>query len=72
MYLAVGATIVGQALLLGQFGLLAWAVAFSLIVFGFVRFYEEPTLSARFGASYDAYRRGVPGWLPRLHRWGGD
>jgi protein-S-isoprenylcysteine O-methyltransferase Ste14 len=72
MYLAVGATIVGQALLLGQFGLLAWAVAFWLLVFGFVRFYEEPTLSARFGASYDAYRRAVPGWLPRLHRWEGD
>jgi protein-S-isoprenylcysteine O-methyltransferase Ste14 len=52
--------------------LLAWAVAFWLLVFGFVRFYEEPTLSARFGASYDAYRRAVPGWLPRLHRWEGD
>ena len=72
MYLAVDATIVGQALLLGQPGLLVYAAAFGAIVFGFVRLYEEPTLSAQFGASYDVYRRAVPGWLPRLHRWEGD
>jgi protein-S-isoprenylcysteine O-methyltransferase Ste14 len=72
MYLAVAATIVGQALLLGQFGLLAYAAAFGVIVFGFVRIYEEPTLNARFGPNYEAYRRAVPGWLPRLHPWQGD
>ena len=73
MYLAVGATIVGQALLLGQFGLLAYAAVFGVIVFGFVRLYEEPMLTERFGAGYDAYRRAVPGWLPRLQPWdGGD
>jgi protein-S-isoprenylcysteine O-methyltransferase Ste14 len=72
MYLAVGTTIVGQALLLGQFGLLAYAAAFGLIVFCFVRLYEEPTLAAQFGASYDTYRRAVPGWLPRLHPWRDD
>jgi protein-S-isoprenylcysteine O-methyltransferase Ste14 len=71
MYLAVGATIVGQALLLGQFGLLAYAAAFWLVVFGFVRLYEEPALSAQFGEEYDAYRRAVPGWWPRLHPWQG-
>jgi len=26
---------------------------------------EEPRLARRFGASYDAYRRAVPGWIPR-------
>jgi protein-S-isoprenylcysteine O-methyltransferase Ste14 len=72
MYLAVGATIVGQALLLGRPGLLAYAAAFAAVVLGFVRAYEEPTLSARFGSSYEAYRREVPGWLPRLHPWEGD
>ena len=71
MYLAVGATIVGQALLLGQFGLLVYAAAFGVVVFAFVRVYEEPTLSAQYGSSYDAYRRAVPGWLPRLHPWDG-
>jgi protein-S-isoprenylcysteine O-methyltransferase Ste14 len=72
MYLAVGATIVGQALLLGQFGLLAYTAAFGALVYGFVRLYEEPTLSARFGERYGAYRRAVPGWLPHLHGWRGD
>jgi protein-S-isoprenylcysteine O-methyltransferase Ste14 len=72
MYLAVGAMIVGQALLLGLFGLLAYAAVFGAVVFSFVRLYEEPTLSAQFGAGYDAYRRSVPAWLPRPGPWEGD
>jgi protein-S-isoprenylcysteine O-methyltransferase Ste14 len=72
MYLAVGATIVGQALLLGQPGLLFYAAAFGVAVYCFVRLYEEPTLSARFGPSYEAYRRAVPGWLPRVRPWQGS
>ena len=71
MYLAVGAMIVGQALLLGQPGLLAYAAAFGAVVFCFVRLYEEPTLTEQFGASYEAYRSEVPGWLPRLRPWRG-
>jgi protein-S-isoprenylcysteine O-methyltransferase Ste14 len=72
MYLAVGATIVGQALLLGQTGLLAYAAVFGATVFAFVRLYEEPTLSERFGRSYAAYRAAVPGWFPRLTPWKGE
>ncbi|RVD15840.1 isoprenylcysteine carboxyl methyltransferase, partial [Mesorhizobium sp. M4B.F.Ca.ET.017.02.2.1] len=37
----------------------------------FVRLYEEPTLACRYGAEYEAYRRAVPGWLPRLTPWRG-
>jgi protein-S-isoprenylcysteine O-methyltransferase Ste14 len=69
MYLAVEATIVGQALLLGRPWLLAYAAGIGAVFFGFVRFYEEPTLRRRFGDQYDAYRRAVPGWLPRLTPW---
>ena len=65
MYLAVAATIVGQALLLGQPVLLAYAAAFLAVVAAFVHWYEEPTLSRQFGAEYDDYRRAVPGWWPR-------
>jgi protein-S-isoprenylcysteine O-methyltransferase Ste14 len=68
MYVAVGATIVGQALLLGRPGLLAYAALFWLVVAAFVHGYEEPTLSARYGDRYDAYRRAVPAWLPRPGR----
>jgi protein-S-isoprenylcysteine O-methyltransferase Ste14 len=66
MYLAVAATIVGQALLLGQPMLLGYAVLFLAVVWAFVHWYEEPTLSRQFGAEYDDYRRAVPGWWPRL------
>jgi protein-S-isoprenylcysteine O-methyltransferase Ste14 len=69
MYLAVAATILGQAMILGRPGLALYALAFGVIVFAFVRFYEEPTLARRFGAEYDAYRRAVPGWWPRLRPW---
>jgi protein-S-isoprenylcysteine O-methyltransferase Ste14 len=66
MYVAVVATIVGQAMLLGRPALLAWAALFFVVVAAFVHGYEEPTLSDRYGESYDAYRRAVPAWLPRL------
>ena len=69
MYVAVLAAIVGQALLLGQLGLLVYAAALWLISAGFVRWYEEPTLTRRFGVDYEAYRRAVPAWWPRLRPW---
>ena len=68
MYVAVAATIVGQALLLGRVVLFAWAAVFALSVWSFVHWYEEPTLHRRFGAEYDEYRRTVPAWWPRLRR----
>ena len=69
MYVAALAIIVGQALALGQLGLLLYAAALWLITAAFVRFYEEPTLTRRFGADYEAYRRSVPAWWPRLRPW---
>jgi protein-S-isoprenylcysteine O-methyltransferase Ste14 len=69
MYVAVGATIVGQALLLGRLGLLLYAALFWLVVATFVHAYEEPTLAARYGEEYAAYRRAVPAWRPRLRPW---
>jgi protein-S-isoprenylcysteine O-methyltransferase Ste14 len=71
MYIAVAATIVGQALLLGQLVLLAYAAAFSAAVAAFVHLYEEPTLARRFGPGYEAYRRAVPAWWPRRRAWNG-
>jgi protein-S-isoprenylcysteine O-methyltransferase Ste14 len=72
MYLAVAATIVGQAMILGRPGLLVYALAFGVAVGAFVHLYEEPTLERRFGAEYDAYRRAVPGWWPRRRPWSPD
>jgi protein-S-isoprenylcysteine O-methyltransferase Ste14 len=69
MYLAVGATIVGQAMVLGQPILLLYAAGFAVAVAAFVHWYEEPTLSRQFGRQYEKYRREVPGWWPRRTPW---
>jgi len=69
MYVAVVAAIVGQALVLGRLVLLSYAAVVAAAFVAFVLAYEEPTLLRRFGAEYEAYRRGVRGWLPRLRPW---
>jgi protein-S-isoprenylcysteine O-methyltransferase Ste14 len=70
MYLAVAATVFGQALLFGQPLLLVYGAAFMLVVAAFVFGYER-TLSRRFGEEYEEYRRAVPGWWPRRTPWRG-
>jgi protein-S-isoprenylcysteine O-methyltransferase Ste14 len=69
MYLAVASTIVGQALILGGPGLLVYAAVFGVGVATFVRAYEEPTLAARYGEQYEAYRHAVRAWRPHLRPW---
>jgi protein-S-isoprenylcysteine O-methyltransferase Ste14 len=69
MYVAVAATIIGQAALLGRPALLLYALAFMAVVGAFVYGYEQPVLSERFGAEYERYRRNVPAWWPRLRPW---
>jgi protein-S-isoprenylcysteine O-methyltransferase Ste14 len=71
MYVAVAATIVGQAALLGRAALLLYAALFMGAVAAFVYAYEQPVLSERFGADYERYRRNVPAWWPRLRPWRG-
>jgi protein-S-isoprenylcysteine O-methyltransferase Ste14 len=68
MYLAVVATIVGQALALGRFGLLWYAAAVFVAVAVFVHGYEEPTLSRQFGDEYARYREEVRRWVPTWPR----
>jgi protein-S-isoprenylcysteine O-methyltransferase Ste14 len=72
MYVAVAATIFGQALILGQPVLLLYGAAFAVVVASFVRWYEEPTLRRRFGHQYEGYRRAVPAWWPRRSPWDGN
>jgi protein-S-isoprenylcysteine O-methyltransferase Ste14 len=71
MYLAVIAIILGQAALLGSAALVIYAAIVWLIVASFVRFYEEPTLSRKYGEQYAAYRRAVRAWWPRTTPWTG-
>ncbi len=65
MYLAVAATIAGQALILGQLVLLLYTAIFLATTGAFVHWYEEPALRRRYGVQFDDYRRQVPGWWPR-------
>ena len=69
MYVAVLSIILGQALLFADWSLVFYVGAVAVTVFIFVKLYEEPTLAGRYGREYDAYRRAVPGWLPRLTPW---
>jgi protein-S-isoprenylcysteine O-methyltransferase Ste14 len=69
MYVAVTALILGQALLLGDIHLLAYAVFPWLVAHVFVLTYEEPTLRKTFGAEYETYCAHVPRWLPRFTPW---
>lgn len=65
MYVAVLLVILGQALVFAQPWVLIYGGAVAIAVSSFVRWYEEPTLTRRFGEQYTAYRRAVPAWWPR-------
>jgi protein-S-isoprenylcysteine O-methyltransferase Ste14 len=71
MYVAVVSLILGQAFLFGNFAVLIYGLVVWLTVHLFVLGYEEPTLKETFGSEYDAYRRGVRRWIPRLTPWRG-
>jgi protein-S-isoprenylcysteine O-methyltransferase Ste14 len=72
MYVAVLSIIFGQALIFGHWPVAAYGCIAGAAMFAFVKAYEEPTLARRYGASYEAYRRAVPGWWPRLTPWNGE
>ena len=72
MYVAVSALNIGQALLFSSPTMLGYAALIWIAFHTFVLLYEEPTLSARYGAEYDTYLEGVPRWMPRLTPWRGD
>jgi protein-S-isoprenylcysteine O-methyltransferase Ste14 len=71
MYVATAAVIVGEGLLLARPVLFAAAAVYVATLAFCGRRWEEPRLRARFGPPYDAYRRAVPGWWPRLRPWTG-
>jgi len=72
MYLATATLIVGEALAFAQPILLVGALAYVAAMATLAGAREDPRLARRFGAEYDAYRREVPGWWPRLRPWRGE
>lgn len=69
MYVGLLVAILGQALLFDSVGLVIYAAVVWLATASFVRWYEEPNLSRRYGSDYEIYRRNVPAWIPRLRPW---
>jgi protein-S-isoprenylcysteine O-methyltransferase Ste14 len=71
MYVATATVIVGEALAFAQPVLLVGAIAYLTAMATLSAAVEEPRLARRFGAEFDAYRRAVPGWIPRRRPWDG-
>src|SRR5262249_48960365 len=69
MYVSVVAIILGQALLFGDWRLIAYGAVFWLGCQGFGLLYEEPQLERSLRAEYVAFRANVPRWIPRLRPW---
>ena len=66
MYVAILAIVVGESLVLGSARLLAYAALLWVVFHAWILEYEEPKLTRTFGSSYEAYRRRVGRWRPRV------
>ena len=71
MYAGVMLAIVGESLAFWNYGLLIELGFFAVSVNLFVRMYEEPRLTRRFGGEYLRYKANVPRWIPRILPWRG-
>jgi protein-S-isoprenylcysteine O-methyltransferase Ste14 len=69
MYIGLLIILVGQALLFGNASLLAYAAVVWLVSAMFVRWYEEPALTRKFGREYERYQNAVPAWWPQRRPW---
>ena len=69
MISAVGAVLLGEAIVLGSPAILIWFGAFALLNATYIPLAEEPGLMRRFGEEYEEYRRAVPRWIPRSKPW---
>ena len=63
IYVAQVAILLSYFLYFGQLALLGHAVAWALLVQGWVVRVEEPGLRQRFGAAYVTYTQEVPRWI---------
>jgi protein-S-isoprenylcysteine O-methyltransferase Ste14 len=68
MYIGGLMLLIGVGLYERSISILLLALPLFFLVHLFVLFYEEPTLTRKFGSSYQDYRRAVRRWIPRLTR----
>lgn len=69
MMTAVFCIQLGTAVATASPWLFAWFALFCTVVLIAIPTIEEPHLVRRFGAQYEAYRRHVPRWIPRVTPW---
>lgn len=71
MYVGMVVALCGEAVVFPNLTrlLLIEAAAFWTIATLFVLAFEEPVLRGLFGADYEAYRRAVGRWIPRVAPW---
>ena len=68
MYLSVSTIVLGEVMLTRSGALALYWLVWFILVNAFVIGYEEPTLRAQFGESYEEYLRTVGRWIPRRGR----
>jgi len=68
MYIGGLILLIGFGLYERSISILFLTLLLFLLVHLFVLFYEEPTLTRKFGSPYREYRRTVRRWIPRLTR----
>lgn len=72
MYVGILIALTGEAMFFRSRGVAILATSMWLAAHLFVCFYEEPTLSKRYGEAYLRFRHNVPRWFPRLTPWRGE
>lgn len=59
----------GEAFLMLRIVMIAYAFILTWVIHFWVVFFEEPTLTERFGDEYREYKLSVPRWLPKLRKY---
>ena len=72
MITGVLAVLIGEALAFGSTAILIEAAIFLTANATYMPLVEERDLARRFGDEYEAYKRNVPRWIPRVSPWEPD
>jgi protein-S-isoprenylcysteine O-methyltransferase Ste14 len=62
-------TLMGEAIVYYSPSLFGISILFGIILYFYVRFFEEPELKKRFGVQYEDYLRRVPRFIPQPWKW---
>lgn len=69
MILGVFALLLSEGILFGSEEVIWWLIFFVIINLFYVPLFEERRLLKRFGEPYQAYRKNVRRWIPRITPW---